>query len=89
MVINLLKLTFKNDNSRIGIAKYDMKHLLKFYLCNYTPSIYGDGYIVFVFPFVCSFQSYVCPYFRHVHRICVKVLRISATTYQKAFIFGP
>ena len=24
---------------------------------NYTPGIYADGYIVFAFPFVCSFVS--------------------------------
>ena len=48
-------------------------------LCvNYTPGIYADGYIVFVFPFI---RLYVClfvrSYFRHVCRICVKVLRQS------------
>ena len=45
-----------------------------FYIHYYTPGIYADGYIVFVFPFVCSF---VRSYFRHVCRICVKVLRQS------------
>ena len=55
----------------------------------YTPGIYADGYIVFAFPFV---RSLVRSYFRHVRGICVKVLQvvyISATTYQKPFIFGP
>ena len=41
-------------------------------LHNYTPGIYADGFLVFVFPFV---HSYVRPYFRHVRRICVKDLR--------------
>ena len=40
----------------------------------YTPGIYAEGYIVFVFPFVCL---YVHLYFRHVCKICVKVLRQS------------
>ena len=47
---------------------------------NYTPGIYAEGYIVFVFPFVCSsvrmfVSSFVRSYFRHVRGICVKVLR--------------
>ena len=50
-------------------------------ICNiyyYTPGIYADGYIVFVFPFVCSSVCmFVRSYFRHVCRICVKVLRQS------------
>ena len=59
----------------------------------YTPGIYAAEYVVFVFPFVCLFvRLYLL-----VCRICVKVLRqsfssgdyVSATTYQKAFIFGP
>ena len=68
--------------------------------CFYTPGIYADGYIVFVFPFV---RSSVCMFVRlFVHtsvtfvefasKFCVKVSQvvyISATTYQKAFIFGP
>ena len=37
-------------------------------------SIYAEGYIVFVFSFVCSF---VHSYFRQVCRICIKVLRQS------------
>ena len=45
----------------------------------YTPGIYAEGYIVFVFPFVrSSVRPFVCSfvrsYFRHVCRICVKVL---------------
>ena len=43
-----------------------------FFSFYYTPGIYAEGYIVFVFPFVCS---YVPSYFRHVRGICVKVLR--------------
>ena len=44
----------------------------------YTPGIYAEGYIVFVFPFVCSsVRMFVCSYFRHVRGICVKVLRQS------------
>ena len=66
----------------------------------YTPGIYAKGYIVFVFPFV---RSSVCKFVRSFVRtsvtfvefaskFCVKVSQvvyISATTYQKAFIFGP
>ena len=62
------------------------------YWCYYTPGIYAEGYIVFVFLFVSSF---VCTSFRRVEfasKFCVKVsqvMYISATTHQKAFIFGP
>ena len=78
------------------------------YLSNYTPGIYAEGYIVFVFPFVRSYvrmfvrsfvRSFVCSFvrtsFRRVEfasKFCVKVSQvvyISATTHQKAFIFGP
>ena len=73
------------------------------HLC-YTPGIYAEGYIVFVFPFVRSYvrmfvrsfvRSFVRTSFRHVEfasKFCVKVSQvvyISATTHQKAFIFGP
>ena len=45
---------------------------------DYTPGIYAEGYIVFVFPFVCSLvRSFVCTSVRHVCRICLKVLRQS------------
>ena len=63
---------------------------------NYTPGIYADGYIVFVFPFV---RLYVRLFVRtsvtfveFTSKFCVKVSQvvyISATAYQKAFIFGP
>ena len=44
----------------------------------YTPCIYAEGYIVFVFPFVRSYaRSFVCSYFLPSHEICVKVLRQS------------
>ena len=67
---------------------------------NYTPGIYADGYIVFVFPFVrSSVCMFVCLFVRtsvtfveFASKFCVKVSQvvyISATTYQKAFIFGP
>ena len=70
------------------------------YSSYYTPGIYAKGYIVFVFPFVCSFvcsfvRSFVRTSFRRVEfasKFCVKVSQvvyISATTHQKAFIFGP
>ena len=36
--------------------------------CSYTPDIYAEGYITFVFPFVCSFGT-----FRRVSGIYVKV----------------
>ena len=65
-------------------------------IIHYTPGIYAEGYIVFVFPFVCSFVcSFVRTSFRHVEfasKFCVKVSQVvyfSATTHQKAFIFGP
>ena len=68
---------------------------------HYTPGIYAEGYIVFVFPFVYLFISlFVCSfvrsYFRPVCGITLKfyvkvsqVEYISPTTHQKAFIFGP
>ena len=52
----------------------------------YTPGIYAEGYIVFVFPFVRSYvrmfvRSFVCSfvrsYFLPSRGICVKVLRQS------------
>ena len=62
----------------------------------YTPGIYADEYIVFAFAFV---RSYVRKFVRNsvtfvefASKFCVKVSQvvyISATTYQKAFIFGP
>ena len=66
----------------------------------YTPGIYADGYIVFVFPFVrssvcmfvCSFVRTSVTFVEFKSKFCVKVSQvvyISATTYQKAFIFGP
>ena len=70
----------------------------------YTPGIYAEVYIVFVFPFVRSYvlmfvrsfvRSFVRTSFRRVKfasKFCVKVSQvvyISATTYHKAFIFGP
>ena len=73
-------------------------------LPDYTPGIYAEGYIVFVFPFVRSYvrmfvrsfvRSFVRTSFRHVEfasKFCVKVSQvvyISLTTHQKAFIFGP
>ena len=67
---------------------------------NYTPGIYADGYIVFAFPFVCSsVRMFVSSFVRtsvtfveFASKFCIKVSQveyISATTYQKAFIFGP
>ena len=66
----------------------------------YTPGIYAEWYLVFVFLFVRSYVcSFVCSFvrtsFRRVEfasKFCVKVSQvvyISATTHQKAFIFGP
>ena len=61
----------------------------------YTPGIYADGNIVFVFPFVRLFvRSFVrnsVTFVEFASKFCVKVspvVYISATTYQKAFIFG-
>ena len=47
---------------------------------DYTPGIYAEGYIVFVFPFVRSYvrmfvRSFVRSYFLPSRGICVKVLR--------------
>ena len=72
---------------------------------SYTPGIYLDprhlcrgvySFRLSVRPFVCSFvRSFVRTSFHHVEfasKFCVKVsqvLYISATTHQKAFIFGP
>ena len=71
---------------------------------HYTPGIYADGYIVFTFPFVrSSVRPLVCSlvssfvrtsvtFVEFASKFCVKVSQvvyISATTYQKAFIFGP
>ena len=42
----------------------------------YTPGIYAEGYIVFVFPFVRSYvRMFVRSYFLPSCGICVKVLR--------------
>ena len=52
------------------------------------PGIYADGYIVFAFPV----RSLVRLFMEFVSKFCVNVSQavyISATTYQKAFIFGP
>ena len=58
--------------------------------------VYAEGYIVFIFLFVRSYvRSFVRTSFRRVEfasKFCVKVSQvvyISATTNQKAFIFGP
>ena len=63
---------------------------------DYTPGIYADGYIVFVFTFVRlyvrSFVRTSVTFVEFASKFCVKVSQavyISATTYQKAFIFGP
>ena len=63
----------------------------------YTPGIYADGYIVFAFPLVRSsvrmfVSSFVRSFVEFASKFCVKVSQvvyISATTHQKAFIFGP
>ena len=67
----------------------------------YTPGIYAEGYIVFVFPFI---RTYVCLFVRFFVRLWLRPVRritskffvkvsqveyIAATTNQKAFIFGP
>ena len=74
-------------------AKYAI--LLK-YRDYYTPGIYADGYIVFAFPLVrLSVRMFVrnsVTFVDFASKFCVKVSQvvyISATTYQKAFIFGP
>ena len=63
----------------------------------YTPGIYAEGYVVFIFPFV---RSYVCMLVcllnltltKIMSKFCVKSFSngyISITTHQKAFIYGP
>ena len=89
---------------------YDFSRLINTVLdmfLHYTPGIYAEGYIVFVFPFVRSYvrmfvrsfvRSFVLPSVAwnlrqsFASKFCVKVSQvvyISATTHQKAFIFGP
>ena len=66
-------------------------------LDSYTPVIYAEGYIVFVFPFARLYvnlfvRSTSVTFVEFASKFCVNVSRvvnISATTYQKAFIFGP
>ena len=42
-----------------------MKSLKDYIVFVYTPGIYAEGYIVFVFPFVCSYvRSFVCSFVR-------------------------
>ena len=59
----------------------------------YTPGIYAEGYIVFVFhSYVRSFVRTSFRRCKFASKFCVKVSQvvyISATTHQKAFIFGP
>ena len=81
------------------VANYSYKtrsiELAMVWIDYYTPRIYAEGYIVFVFPFICSFvrlfvRSYFLPSHRIASKFCVKVSQvvyISATTHQKALIF--
>ena len=59
-------------------------------ICLY-PGIYAEGYIVFVFLFISLFvRSFVLPSIMWYFALKFsRVVHISATTYQKAFIFGP
>ena len=69
--------------SLVAMATYNFRRLImgKVKIDNfYTPGIYAEGYIVFVFPFVRSYvRSFVCSfvrsYFLPSRGICVKVLR--------------
>ena len=66
--------------------------MLSFTSSHYTSGIYAGGYIVYVFPFLCSFIRTSVTFVEFASKFCVKVSQlvyISATTYQKAFIFGP
>ena len=84
-----------NSASRLEFFHCILK--LRFMSFYYTPGIYAEGYIVFVFPFVLSFIClFVRSYFRPVRGItsefyvqATRVEYISPTTHQKAFIFGP
>ena len=67
-----------------------------FKIAIYTPGIYAEGYIVFVFPFVrssvCMFVRTSVTFVEFASKFYYKVSQvvyISATSYQKAFIFGP
>ena len=76
--------------------------MIAFILCNYTPGIYAEGYIVFAFPFVRSYVrslacSFVCSllsvtFVEFTSKFLVEVSLseyISLITPQKAFIFEP
>ena len=91
----------KNRSQIKALANYVSK--ISKYSFNYTPGIFAEGYIVLVFPFVRWYvrmfirsfvRSFVRTSFRRVEfasKFCVKVSQvvyISATTHQKAFIFG-
>ena len=89
----------------VVVCDVSFSHRLSVHLLfRYTPGINAEGYIVFVFPFVRSYvrmfvrsfvRLFVRTSFRRVEfasKFCVKVSQvvyISATTHQKAFIFGP
>ena len=41
------------------MTRLDFQRVL---ISNYTPGIYAEGYIVFIFPFVCSFVCNSVPF---------------------------
>ena len=82
----------QNEHDEISL-EYWSKLVYQWKFFNYyTPGIYAEGYIVFVFPFVCSFvlSSVVLVEFRAKFYVKVsEVGYIPPSTQQKAFIFGP
>ena len=69
------------DKIYVGIVNHCFSQICKRVTAlDYTPGIYAEGYIVFVFPFVRSYvrmfvRSFVRSYFLPSRGICVKVLR--------------
>ena len=45
-------------------------------ICRYTPVIYAEGYIVFVFPFVCSFICTSVTFVEFTTKVFVKVSQV-------------
>ena len=81
----LVAITDKNSADFVVVPRFTT-HVLD----HYTPGIYAEGYIVFVFPFVCSFVRTSFCHVEFASKFCVKVsqvVHISATTYSD-FIWG-
>ena len=59
----IFSLTFLRFDTSLLLLTITLRgYLISIAYCLYTPGIYAEGYIVFVFPFVCSFvRSFVLP----------------------------